>query len=223
MVFVMAMAPWSVSPTAAAESEADKEPKSVRASLPSDGWRELFDGQTLEGWKVTDFAGHGGVTIEDGTLRLGTGVMLTGIVYTNPVPKVDYEVEFEAMKIDGYDFFCGLTFPVKESHCSLIVGGWGGGLVGLSSIDDYDASENETTKFMGFEKNRWYRIRLRVSEPKIEAWIDDESVVDVSIVGRKIGLRAGEIEMSVPFGIAAWQTSTALRNLRLRAVPPPDL
>jgi hypothetical protein len=111
---------------------------------------------------------------------------------------------------------------VKESHCSLIVGGWGGGLVGLSSIDDYDASENETTKFMGFEKNRWYRIRLRVSEPKIEAWIDDHSVVDVSIVGRKIGLRAGEIEMSVPFGIASWQTSTALRNMRLRSVPPRD-
>jgi hypothetical protein len=184
----------------------------------SERWRDLLDGRTLSGWKVVDFAGGGEVTVEEGTLRLGSGIMLTGVQHTNAVPKVDYEVELEARKLDGYDFFCGLTFPVETSFCTLIVGGWGGGLVGLSSIDNYDASENETTTFMRFERDRWYRIRLRVTAPKIEAWIDDQKMIDLSIVGRKVGLRSGEIESMVPFGVATWQTSSALRNIRLRTL-----
>jgi hypothetical protein len=185
---------------------------------PSERWQDLFDGRTLTGWKVVDFAGGGEVKVDEGTIRLGSGIMLTGLSHTNPLPKVDYEVELEARKLEGYDFFCGLTFPVSDSFCTLIVGGWGGGLVGLSSIDNYDASENETTQFMRFERDRWYQIRVRVTEPKIEAWIDNEKVIDISIVGRKVGLRAGEIESLVPLGIGTWQTSAALRNLRIRSV-----
>jgi hypothetical protein len=194
------------------------EPSGAVESKPTERWRPLFDGRTLDGWKVVNFAGGGEVSIEDGSIRLGSGIMLTGVAHTNALPKVDYEVELEARRIDGYDFFCGLTFPVSDSHCTLIVGGWGGGLVGLSSIDNYDASENETTQFMRFERDRWYQIRVRVTEPKIEAWIDDDKIIDLSIVGRKVGLRSGEIESLVPFGIATWQTSAALRNIRVRSV-----
>jgi len=179
-------------------------------------WKPLFDGKTLAGWKATDFAGAGRVGVEKGQLMLHSGAMLTGVTFTNALPKTDYEVAFEAMKIDGSDFFCGLTFPVGTNHCSLIVGGWGGAVVGISSIDGADASENETTKFMTFEKNRWYRVRVRVTQPKIEAWIDDEKLVDQPIGDRKISMRAGEIELSVPFGLAAWQTTSALRNIQIR-------
>jgi hypothetical protein len=194
------------------------EPPETTETKQSERWRDLFDGKTLTGWKVVDFAGGGEVTVDDGTIRVGSGIMLTGLSYTNSLPKVDYEVELEAKKLEGYDFFCGLTFPVSDSFCTLIVGGWGGGLVGLSSIDNYDASENETTQFMRFERDRWYPIRVRVTEPRIEAWIDNDKVIDISIVGRKVGLRAGEIESLVPFGIGTWQTSAALRNLRIRSV-----
>ena len=60
-------------------------------------------------------------------------------------PKVDYEVNLDAKRVAGNDFFCGITFPVGKRFCSLIVGGWGGATVGLSSIDGKDAAENETT------------------------------------------------------------------------------
>jgi hypothetical protein len=184
----------------------------------ADRWRDLFDGRTLGGWKVVDFAGGGEVRVADGAIQLGSGIMLTGLTHTNGLPKVDYEVELEAKRVEGYDFFCGLTFPVKDSFCTLIVGGWGGGLVGLSSVDNYDASENETTAFMRFERDRWYPIRLRVTASRIEVWIEDEKIVDLSIVGRKVGLRSGEIESMTPFGIASWQTSAAVRKVRLRSV-----
>src|SRR5436190_20842573 len=87
-------------------------------------WQSLFDGKTLKGWKVTDFAGGGEVNVENGQLMLHSGVMLTGVSWTNTLPKTDYEVSLEAMKVDGSDFFCGLTFPVGDAFCSFIVGGW---------------------------------------------------------------------------------------------------
>ena len=147
---------------------------------------------------------------------LNMGDPFTGLNWTNDFPKMNYEVALDAMRVSGSDFFCGLTVPVGDTFCSLIVGGWGGSLVGISSLDGMDASENETTKFVNFESGRWYRIRLRVMTTRIEAWIDNDKLVDQSIVGRKISLRPGEIEYSVPFGLATWQTTAALRNIKVR-------
>src|SRR5438034_124036 len=111
--------------------------------------------------------------------------------------------------------------PVRDSFCSLIVGGWGGSLLGISSLDHMDASENETTKFMNFEQGRWYRIRLRVTERRIEVWVDKEKLVNVDISDKQISLRPGDIELSKPFGIAAWQTTAAVREIRMRSVAAP--
>jgi len=177
-------------------------------------WINLFDGKTLKGWAITDFAGHGEVQATNGTLVLGNGVM-TGVTWTNDIPRMNFEVELEANRVDGSDFFCGLTFPVSQNPCSLIVGGWGGGVVGLSSLDGEDAANNETTKYMSFENGRWYKIRLRVAPTTIQAWIDGDKVVDVTTTDRKISIRS-EVELSVPFGIATWSTTGAIRNLRLR-------
>jgi hypothetical protein len=77
-----------------------------------------------------------------------------------------------------------------------------------------DASENETTTMRQFEKNRWYRIRLKVTEQTIQAWIDDEIVVDINIDDKTLSIRP-EVELSKPFGIASWRTTAALRNIRL--------
>jgi hypothetical protein len=129
---------------------------------------------------------------------------------------MNYEISLEAMKLDGSDFFCGLTFPVGKSAVSLICGGWGGGVVGISSIDDMDASENETTKYMNLNKDHWYHIRVRVTPDKIEAWIDKEQLIDVKTTGRRLNLRPGDIDCSLPFGIATYQTRTAVRNIKWR-------
>jgi len=202
----------------AAEPPQTARPNPQAASDSEPPWKGLFDGKTLAGWKVASFGGHGEVEVKDGQILLPMGAMLTGIICTSEVPKLGYEIALEAMKLDGSDFFCGLTFPVSNAFCTLIVGGWGGGVVGLSSLDGYDASENETTKYLPFEKNRWYAIRLKVAPERIEAWLDNERVINVSIAGRRISLRPGEIESSVPLGVATYQTSAALRNLKLRSL-----
>lgn len=180
----------------------------------AEGWVSMFDGRTMTGWKETDFAGRGEVTVEDGKLVLGFGVM-TGVTWTNDVPKMNYEISLEAMRVDGSDFFCGLTFPVGEKPCSLIVGGWGGGVVGLSSLDGMDAANNETTRYINFERGKWYSVRVRVESKKIQAWIDKDKVVDVDTTDRQVSIRP-EVELSRPLGVATWSTTGALRKIRFR-------
>ncbi len=182
-------------------------------------WQSMFDGKSLQGWRETPFSGRGKVRVEDGTIILGTGAM-TGITWVGPFPRSNYEVRLEAARLDGTDFFAGITFPVREAYCSWINGGWGGLVVGLSSLDGRDASENETMLERNFTKRRWYALRLRVTDDRIQAWIDDEPIIDVALEGREIGLRPGEIDRSAPFGIASYSTVGALRKIEYRALPP---
>jgi hypothetical protein len=181
-------------------------------------WTPLFDGRTLKGWKTTQFGDEGKVEVKQGELILGVGNKLTGVTIDRPLPRSNYEVTLEAKRVEGSDFFCGLTFPVKKDPCSLILGGWGGGVCGLSSIDGNDASENETTKYKKFENGRWYAVRLRVTDKKIEAWLDKEQIVDQDLADHTISIRI-EVEESKPFGIAAYETKAALRNIRIRRLP----
>lgn len=178
-------------------------------------WQDLFDGKSLEGWKVTNFGGEGEVKVNEGVIRMDFGSSLTGITYTGKLPKSDFEVELEAKRVDGIDFFCATTFPVQDSFCTLVVGGWAGSVVGLSNIDDEDASQNETTRFMTFRNDRWYKVRIRVTKEKIMAWIDDRKIVDQVITDRKIDVRP-EVELSQPLGISAWESQAELRKIRLR-------
>src|SRR5262249_29091334 len=94
---------------------------------------------------------------------------------------------------------------------------WGGTLVGLSSLDGNDASENETRLAMNFDRNRWYRIRVRVADGRIRAWIDDQQVIDVATAGRQISIRP-EVDLSQPLGIATWSTAAARGNIELGRV-----
>ncbi|RME68735.1 MAG: DUF1080 domain-containing protein, partial [Verrucomicrobia bacterium] len=158
----------------------------------------LFDGTSLAGWRVIDFPEHGPVRLTgEGWLEIGMGPGLSGVVFTGEVPNLDFEISLEARRVEGGDFFCGLTVPVGESHCTLVVGGWGGSLVGISSIDGLDASENETQRMMRFERGRWYRIRMRVTAGRLMAWIDERLVVAADIEGRRVSLRPGLISMGV--------------------------
>src|SRR6266481_4270220 len=194
-----------------------------KPSLPfeGEGWQRMYDGKTLTGWRETDFAGRGEIQCQNGLVILNTGDPFTGISWTNEPSRINYEIALDAMRVTGSDFFCGMTVPVGTNYCSLIVGGWGGSLLGISSLDSLDASENETTKFMNFEQDRWYRVRLRVTEGRIEGWIDKEKLVDVVTTGKRISVRPGDIELSQPLGLSAWQTTTALREIRMRAVSSP--
>ncbi len=192
-----------------------------QAPDPAGNWRPLFDGKSLTGWTESDFLGAGKVTVSGGVVTLGKGAM-TGIRWAGsslPFPKSGYEIRVEAARLAGGDFFAGITFPVGDSYCTWINGGWGGEVVGLSSIDGADASMNETSLNWKFETGRWYTFRLRVTPTSIAAWIDEEPVIETSTTGKWIALREGEIEHSAPFGVATYSTTAGVRKIDWRPLP----
>ncbi len=186
------------------------------AQSKSGEWQPLFNGKNLQGWRETPFAGRGEVRVSEGTITLGPGAPMTGITWSGIFPRVNYELRFRAARLRGSDFFATLTFPVGDSHCTWVTGGWAGDIVGLSSLDGWDASDNETRTYFNFETGRWYAFRLRVTEDKIMAWIDERPIINVSIIGRTIGLRPGEIKLSAPLGFASYATAGGLRGIEYR-------
>lgn len=182
---------------------------------------KLFNGKDLTGWEITDFAGSGEIKVRDGELHIGMGELISGINLAHDnIPRTNYELEAEAMKVDGTDFFCAITFPLGETFATFVPGGWGGTVVGISSIDGMDAAENETASFKKFEINQWYRFKVRVTDKKIQCFIDEEMMVDLPLEDRKIALRPGPIELSVPIGFSSFQCISKIRNINLRSINP---
>jgi hypothetical protein len=220
LLAVLALGGCCKSRTAAPPNEPNESQEpNVPADVPP-AETSLFDGKTLGKWKITDFGGQGDVYVKDGSIVLEMGNDMTGVTWGGPLIRTNYEITLEAMRVSGSDFFCGLTFPVSDKPCSLILGGWGGEVCGLSNIDYYDAANNETTRIVSFKNGQWYRVRLWVTPDKIEAWVDDEKIVDIETTGREIDIRP-EVDLSKPLGIATWQTAAAIRNIHMRALPEP--
>ena len=189
---------------------------SLLTAQPDAGWRPLFDGKTLTNWQPNKSNAAGAVKVEDGQIVLDTGKSMTAITWAGaPLPTTNYEIALQAMRVEGRDFFAGITFPVADSFCSFILGGWGGSVVGLSNINGQDASENETSQSIDFQNGRWYSVRIAVTPAKIDVWLDDRRIISQDLKGNKIDLRL-EMESSKPLSVASWKTKAVVREIRLR-------
>jgi hypothetical protein len=190
------------------------------APQPEAAGAPIFDGKTLANWQPTRFRGAGEVRVENGQIVLESGNSMTGITWAGTeLPKTNYELTLQAMRIEGSDFFAGITFPVADSFCSLILGGWGGSVVGLSSINYMDASENATSQSREFQSGKWYDVRIRVTPAAIEAWLDGRQIIEQELKGNVIDTRI-EVEASKPLGVASYRTKAALKDIRLRRLSP---
>jgi hypothetical protein len=186
------------------------------APKKDEGGQSLFDGKTLGSWKPVEFGGEGPVKVVDGSIRVEAGATCSGVQWTGEaLPRTNYEFTVEAMKVDGSDFFLGIIFPVGKDTCSFVAGGWGGGVTGLSSVDQMNASENDTATDQAYTKNTWYTFRLVVTPAKIEVWWDAKQVVNLDLVNRQISVHPA-VESAAPLGLVNYQTSSLFRNIRLK-------
>jgi len=195
-------------------------PPSSSAAAPSPAAREqprsLFDGKSLGSWSSVDFGGQGEVKVEKGAIRVDVGASLSGVRWTGEtLPRTNYELRVEAMKLDGNDFFLGIVFPVGKDECSFVAGGWGGGVTGLSSVDHMNASENETATDQTYVKNKWYAFRLAVTPERIEAWLDGKQVVNLELANRQISVHPA-VESAVPLGLCNYETTSLFRNITIQ-------
>ena len=213
-------------------------------------WTPLFDGKTLDGWSVSKLDADKTVEIRDGYIVVGGDDLASGIKYDKPdkeFPTSNYEIMYQAKRAKGYDFFGTITFPVKESHCSFVAGGWSGSVIGLSSINGYDASENETTAFYVFKDKQWYQFRVRVSDDRITVWCypvgedgkmiepdkDDSKAaavppeserpkVNLVLKDKRLTTRL-EVTFFKPLGISTWNTVGHIRDIKYRELTPEEI
>ncbi|MBL8736803.1 MAG: DUF1080 domain-containing protein [Planctomycetes bacterium] len=184
-------------------------------STTGEPWRDLFDGRTLAGFAATDYGGQGDVVVRDGRLHLGIGSPLTGVTWTGPLPHGDYELELVARRVLGVDFFAALTFPVASDCLTLVFGGWGGSVGGLSCLDGADASRNATRRVRAFPNGTDARLSLRVVGEHVTVHVDGEPWIDADLRGQRRTLRP-EVELSRPLGLASYASEGAVSVLRWR-------
>ncbi len=206
------------SPTTAAPAAATP---AVEAEPP---WIPAND---LGDWKPLTCFSQADVKVVDGVLQMANGDGVSGVRYAGkrPIPVVDYELSWEAMKVRGVDFFGAATFPVRDlkTCVTLINGGWGGGVTGISSIDRMSAQENATTTMVPYKLDQWYKFRVHVTAEMIAAFVDDKMIFKILIKDKVVGLRPGEIEECAPFGFATYMTKGAVRNIHFRDLKPGEL
>jgi len=186
------------------------------------GWVGLFDGKALVGWKAVEggaFTGRGKIAVEQGAAVLEAGRDYTGIAWTGEAPRSNYEIALEAMRVEGGRDFCDVTFPVGDAMCALVVGGLRGDLVALSVFEGQTAQTDLKGKRMAFEAGRWYAVRVRVTDERVEAWLDEEKVIDVPRAGGKFTLHP-DLAPVTGLGVSAYRTKAALRNIRFRRIEP---
>lgn len=207
------------------EVETEKEVPLENLPAAKENWQSLFDGETMAGWTTPVYGGDGEVDVHEGNIVIGRGEMMTGIRCEKGIPTVNYELRYEARRTGGYDFFAACTFPVKESYCTFINGGWGGGLTGLSSVDGRDASENLTSSYFTYKENTWYRFRIQVTDNKIQVWLTpqdkegnweaEQSVVELETKDRTLSTRY-EMDRYKPLGFCTWNSEGQLRKIEYR-------
>jgi hypothetical protein len=178
-------------------------------------WQLVADGRTLAGVQPVVFGGDGDVQATREGLVLEPGSPLTGVTFDAALPRCDYEVELAAARLSGTDFFCGLTLPTANGCLSLILGGWGGAVCGLSCLDGRDAANNATRCTRGFERGRVYRVRVRVTAARVDVDVDGSPLLSADLRGRRVAVRA-ELDLCQPFGVASFATRARIADVRWR-------
>lgn len=210
------------SPSPAVEDARSQKPGEVpdapeAHAADADRWQRLAGK-----WETCKFGGDGPVKLPQplrpaSVIRLGRGDPLTGIRWTGDFPKENYELRLQGRRIEGFDFFGAVTFPIGDEHCSLVLGGWGGNIVGISSIDGEDASSNPTTQAKRFPNGKWVDIRIRVTPDTLTCWLDGQEWVNVERERHSFDIRI-ELDPSLPLGIANYQCVSEIRKPQFRVL-----
>ena len=196
-----------------------KEPKKLLALLKPGQWVSLFDGKTLAGWKTVQSAEEDGppgeVRASNGQITLDQAPKTwTSLVWQGEFPTTDYELLYEFQHLGG-----GATvtdFPVGQSQfradCQSEA-------FGVERRKDGVSSELYSALFS--YTDQWQRVQTRVSEGRIQAWLNGRKVADLPAVAAL--LSAGAINLKGwPLHFGTCTAAGAVRNVYIRRIGAAD-
>jgi hypothetical protein len=203
-------------------SAADEKPNALTAAEQSAGWKLLFDGKSLDGWKASE--NQGSFTVADGTLVVFG--KKSHLFYVGPVGNHDFK-NFE-LQMDI------MTFPKANSgvyiHTEYQETGWpnkgyeiqvnnthtdvkkGAGLYGIKDNLEAPAKDEE-----------WYTMKIKVEGQRIQTWVNGRQIVDyteepnaerpASMKGRLLSHGTIAIQGHDP------QSKVMYKNIKIRLLP----
>lgn len=189
-------------------------------------WRSIFDGEQLGRWipitriDATDLADPvpGEVEIDGRQIVLNTGDPLTGVSWFGPMPTKDFEITVEA-KIDDAELI-SVAFPVGTERAAIQLDA-DNRKAGLYHIDGTGLHDDPMAAIFDGSVAGWHQLRIRVTEQRVQTWLNGQSIADQERTGSSFGAPEGFSPMH-PLSMVASNGSASLRNIRIRTLEPED-
>jgi Domain of Unknown Function (DUF1080) len=188
----------------------------------SEVWRKLFDGKSLNGWRLMAVhGGNGGVwTVEQGALVADQEKDHKGGLLGTEKKYSDYEIELE-FKAD-YPVDSGLFLRVRDDGMGyqITIDYRKDGFVGsLYAPAEGGFIQQNPDWEKHFKKGAWNKLRAKIEgQPaRVTAWLNDVKLTDFQDTRERYP-REGYIGLQVHGGEGAWgATSKArFRNIHIR-------
>ncbi|MCH2209908.1 MAG: DUF1080 domain-containing protein [Fuerstiella sp.] len=209
------------------------------STFAEDGWKSLFDGKTLDGWKRDDL-GKAQYTVVNGTIHGKTVEGSPNTFLASEQEYGDFELEFEVKVHDLLNSGCQIRSrgktkadlteeqrKNKNSGLGRFHGpqveieaspGQSGYIYGEATGRGWLSPEPKNNAAHNHMKNgEWNRFRIVARGARIQTWINGEQIADLTDEGiykthpkGRIGLQVHSIKKGTgPFDVA-W------RNIRIR-------
>ncbi|MCA9209161.1 MAG: DUF1080 domain-containing protein [Planctomycetales bacterium] len=193
----------------------------------NDGWVDLFNGKTLDGW--TQKNGTATYRVEDGAVVGKTNEGSPNSFLCTDKDYGDFELTFEVKVDDALNSGVQIrSASIQEKNNGRVHGpqveiatnGTAGFIYGealgtgwLSS----DEARADKTKQAAFKKGEWNKYRVLAKGNSIKTWVNDVPVAD--LVDEKSGMSSGFIGLQVHgIGRGTGPYEVRWRNIKLREV-----
>lgn len=195
---------------------------SLGVTLSAQGWQRLFDGKTMNGWRLMAVhGGNGGVwTVENGALVANQDKDHKGGLIGTEKKYADYEIELEFMVDDPVD--TGLFLRVRDDGMGYQVtidyhkDGFVGSLY-APAAGGFIQQNKDWPKY--FKKGAWNKLRARIEgQPAhVVAWLNGVKTIDFTDNQDRYP-REGYIGLQVHGGEGAWgeNSRARFRNVRIQ-------
>lgn len=163
------------------------------ATAADDGWVNLFDGETLDGWIQKN--GTATYRVEDGTIVGQTTEGSPNSFLCTERDYADFELEFD-VKVDNHlnsgvqirsqtkeapeGTFGRVNGPQVEIEASGEKGAEAGYIYGEATGLGWLTSENDLVPHKHFKDGEWNHFRVLAEGPRIRTWINGEPIADLT-------------------------------------------
>jgi len=195
------------------------------------GWRDLFDGATLDGW--TKRNGRAVYRVEDGAIVGTSARMAYNSFLCTDEHFGDFELEFDTKIIDDelnsgvqirsrtrrgswLGFFLGV---VNGPQVEVEAGGTGGTLSGYlygEASGGWMTPPERRVSHDHFQRGEWNHYRVVAEGPRIRVWINGTLIEDITDEAKYESHPTGFIGLQVHAVGWAGPYEVAWRNIRIR-------